>query len=461
VEAADPTHPADDLAREIELAVEQITDDDSKTPSPSGGDGGSFSRVVARLTSVNLVIIVAGLITGPVTARALGVEGRGDLAAITAILTVGPWLLDLGLSVWLGRERARGVSREELLGAALPAAVACSLVGVAAAVPLSHVLGNGRPVVTTFLQIGLFLMPISVVLQTLAGLAIGESRWGLIIANRVAGSVLPAFAIVALAVIGQLTVATAAAAYLLGALLGALLFLRAVDGMQRLVFDRARTAAAIRFGLRSWLSTVALTANSRLDLVLMAALVSSRELGLYAIAVTSASVTYGLIGAVSTALFPRVAEGDREIAARSSRITMTLVAFVGAALAVISPWLIPFVFGAPFADAVTMFVILQIATVPMAGAFVLSSALSAANNPAATMRAELVALVFAVPSLILFLPDYGGLLAAVVSLVAYVIRLLVQLRPARRAFSASYRSFLLPSPADAVWLRDLILRNVR
>ncbi|MEJ7785563.1 MAG: hypothetical protein WKF96_12225 [Solirubrobacteraceae bacterium] len=135
----------DDLAREIELAVEQITDDGSPAPWSGGGDReGSFSKVVARLTSVNAVILVAGLITGPITARALGVEGRGDLAAITALLTVGPFLLDLGLSVWLGRERPRGVSREELLGAALPVAFACSLVGVAAAIPLSHVLGNGR-----------------------------------------------------------------------------------------------------------------------------------------------------------------------------------------------------------------------------------------------------------------------------------------------------------------------------
>ena len=461
MEAADPTHPADNLAREIELAVEQITDDDSPAPSPGDGHRGSFSKVVARLTGVNAVILVAGLVTGPITARALGVEGRGDLAAITAILTVGPWLLDLGLSVWLGRERARGVSREELLGAALPVAFACSLIGVAAAIPLSHALGNGRPVVTTFLQIGLFLMPISVVLQTLAGLAIGESRWGLIIANRIAGSIVPAITIVVLAVLGHLTVATAAGAYLIGALLGALLFLRAVGGMRGLVFDRRRTAAATRFGIRSWLSTVALTANSRLDLVLMAALVSSRQLGLYAIAVTVASVTHGLIGAVSSALFPRVAEGDREIAARCSRITMAVVAIVGTGLVVVSPWLIPFVFGEAFADAVPMFIILQIASVPMVGAFVLSSALSAANNPAATMRAELVALAFAVPALILLLPAHGGLLAAVVSLIAYIIRLAVQLRPARQAFSSSYRSFLLPTPADLVWLKDLVRRTLR
>lgn len=404
------------------------------------------------------MLLLAGLITGPIVARALGADGRGDLAAITAVLTLGPWLLDFGLSLWLARERARGAGREELLGAVLPVAFACSLIGVVAAIPLSHALGQGRPVVTTFLQIGLFLMPVSVILQTLVGLVIGESRWGLVIATRVIGTVLPALAIVVLAVLGRLTVASAAAAYLIGALLGGLLLLQAVRGMGRLVFDRRRAAAASSFGVKSWLSTVAATANNRLDQVLMAALVPSRELGLYAIAVTVASVTSSLIGAVSSAQFPRVAEGEAGLTAQSLRITMGLVATAGMLLAVLSPWLIPFAFGKTFTDAVPMAVILLVASVPMAGTFVLTSALTAANNPGAAMRAELVALTFTIPALILFLPDYGGLLAAAVSLAAYTIRLCMQLPPARETFSTSYRALLLPTRADLIWLKNQLHR---
>lgn len=93
-----------------------------------GSDAGFFG-VVASLTGLNGVIILTGLVTGPITARALGAEGRGELAAIIVVLSLAPWVLDLGVSVWVGRERARGASRADVLGAALPVALACSMLG--------------------------------------------------------------------------------------------------------------------------------------------------------------------------------------------------------------------------------------------------------------------------------------------------------------------------------------------
>jgi len=404
------------------------------------------------LWGANVVIVLSGLIAGPITARALGVEGRGELAAITAVLTMVPWVLDLGLSLWIARERAIGRSRAELLGAALPPALACSLVGVAAAIPLSHALGGERAVVVTFLQIGLFLAPVSVVLQTLLGLAIGEARWRLLTAVRIVGSVLPVIVIVVLVVTGQLTVATAAVAYLCGGLVGSLIIVAVVRGAGRPRFDLRRARAATAFGAKSWLSTAAGTANNRLDQVLMAGLVTSRELGFYAIAVTVGGMTYGLIGAVSNALIPRVAMGDGDLAARSCRITVGTVALVAVLLAAVTPAMLPFVFGADFAGAVPMTLILLVASVPMAAAFVLAAALTAADDPGAAMRAEMVGLAFTVPALILLLPAYGGIAASVISLVAYGIRLAIQLTSAQRVFRRRWSSFVLPTAEDLRWL---------
>jgi len=416
-------------------------------PRPS-----SFARVVGRLWGANVVIVLSGLIAGPITARALGVEGRGELAAITAVLTMVPWVLDFGLSLWIARERAIGRSRAELLGAALPAALACSLIGVAAAIPLSHALGGGRDVVVTFLQIGLFLAPVSVVLQTLVGLAIGEARWRLFAAARIVGSVLPVIVIVVLLVTDQLTVGSAAAAYLGGGLVGSLIIVPVVRGAGRPRFDLRRARAATAFGAKSWLSTVAGTANNRLDQVLMAGLVTSRELGFYAIAVTVGGVTNGLIGAVSNALIPRVAMGDGALAARSCRVTVGTVALAGTLLAAVTPAMLPFVFGADFADAVPMTLILLGASVPMAAAFVLTAALNAADDPGAAMRAEVVSLAFTVPALIVLLPAYGGIGAAAISLVAYSIRLAIQLASAQRVFRRRWLSFVVPTVGDLRWL---------
>lgn len=431
-------------------------------PAASSRWIGGFANVVAGLTGINGLVLIAGLLTGPITARALGVDGRGELAAITAVLTMGPWLLDIGLSQWLARERALGRPRSELLGAAVPVAFAFALIGAISAVPLSHALGGGRETVTTFLQIGLFLMPVSVLLHMLVGLAIGESRWTLFGVSRLTGSFLPAAAIIVLALLGDLSVASAAMSFLVGGLVANLLLLRTIRGAGRLRFDRQRSLAATSFGAKCWLTTVAGSANNRLDQVLMAGLVASRELGLYAVAVTLASVTYSLAVAVGGALFPRVAGGDSLLAARSCRITVVVVFACGAALAAASPLLIPFVFGSDFQAATTMAVVLLAAGVPLALGTVLGSALSAANDPAAAMRAEVVALGLTVPALVVLLPVYGGTGAALVSFGAYSVRAAMQLRSAARRFEIPAGQFIIPNAEDLAWLltrtRELRLR---
>ncbi len=430
---------------------------------PEGAAPRDFAAVVGRLTGANAIAMLAGVASGPIIARALGTEGRGQLAAIVAVLTIAPWALDFGLTQWLSRERARGEGTGALLGAALPLALACSLIGVFGAIPISHALGAGHPVVVTFLQIGLFLMPVSVLLQSLVGLAIGESRWGLFAASKLVTSLLPLVAIVVLALAQRLTVASAATAVIGGGLLGNLLFLRVLRGTGRLRFSRTQTLAAGRFGARTWLSTLALAANNRLDQVLMAGLVSSRQLGLYAVAVSLASLTFSLLTAVASALTPRVAVGDGALAARSCRVTVAIVSAAGVGLAVTCPVLIPWLFGREFSGAVPMAVVLLVASVPMAAAFVLVMALAAANNPGAALRAELVGLALTVPALIVLLPSHGGLAAALISLVAYSARLAVALHAARGTFGVGWSSFVVPTRPDVAYVlaraRALVARR--
>jgi len=420
-----------------------------------------FASVVSRLAAVNGLAIVAALVSGPILARALGAEGRGELAAIVVVLTIAPWLLDLGLAHWVARERAMGRPRDEILGTVLPVAFVCSLVAVVAAVPLSHVLGGDREVVVVFLQVGFFLTPIGVVLFTLSGLVVGESRWDLLAAGRIIATVAPVLVLVALSLLDGLTVASAAATLLGGVLLSSMLPLILLRGVRRLPFSLRHARTAASFGVKSWLTSISVTANIRIDQVLMAGLVSSRELGLYAVAVSIASLTSGLIMAVSHALYPRVARGDGDLTARSCRVAIAIVAAAGLVLATAASWAIPFVFGDEFRDAVTMVLILLVASVPLSAAAILASGLTAAGDPAAPMRAELAAVAVTIPALIVFLPAYGGVGAAVISFVAYGVRFGMLLRSASRRFERSLMSFVLPTRADATWLARQLRRLAR
>ena len=125
----------------------------------------------------------------------------------------------------------------------------------------------------------------------------------------------------------------------------------------------------------------------------MAALVPSSELGLYAVAVTVSSITFALGAAVSGAIYPRVAAGDghaRRARRAASRCCSSPPSSV--VLAIVTPWLVPFMFGEEFRDAVPMALVLLASSVPAAATIVVTAALTAANEPAAPMRAELITL---------------------------------------------------------------------
>jgi O-antigen/teichoic acid export membrane protein len=199
---------------------------------------------------------------------------------------------------------------------------------------------------------------------------------------------------------------------------------------------------------------VASVANVRLDQLLMAGLVASGELGLYAVAVSVASLTSGLSSAVSQALYSRVAEGEGPLAARSCRLTVGLVAGAAVVLGLPAPSLVPFVFGSDFAGAVPMVLVLLAAGIPLAGTTVLAAALNAGNDPAATMRAELAGLALTVPALVVLLPAGGGLAAAYISLAAYSVRLAMLLRSARRSFGGRWRDYVVPTRADLGWITE-------
>ena len=122
----------------------------------------------------------------------------------------------------------------------------------------------------------------------------------------------------------------------------------------------------------------------------------------------------------------------------------------------------PFVFGSEFADAVPMVVVLLLASIPLAGATVVATALNAGNDPAATMRAELTGLALTVPALVVLLPAGGGLVAAYISLAAYSVRLAMLLGSAVRVFGGRARDFIVPTRADLGWLSEQVRwRRVR
>lgn len=418
-------------------------------------------RLAGRLMAVNTLVLVSGLVTGPLLAHALGPDGRGTLAAILVPLGIAPFILSLGLETYAGRQAARGEPLGLLFGSLGTLTLLIGAVGVAAAVPLAMFLAHGRHVVLVFLLVGFGLMPLALIQSLLFWMATGLERWRMVVVTRLVAPLVAVAGLAVLFVLGKLTVPSASIVTLAGGLLATLPLLPLVASLGRPRFSGAIAREGLVFGLKDWLAQISAVANLRLDQLVMIRLVSPSQLGLYAVAATLAGFSQVLTSSVSGATLPVVAQGDVGVAARSVRLTVMAIVALSVPVALVTPFAIPLIFGHDFAGAVPMAAVLLVAGVPLAGVNVLGRAMTNSGYPGAGAIAQGVAVGLTVPGLVLLVPVLGATGAALVSLVAYAASFAVSLALAPRRLGGSVRDFLVPTDDDLHWLWSRFLASAR
>jgi O-antigen/teichoic acid export membrane protein len=409
-----------------------------------------ISRTVAGLTVINVLGSATGFITGPLLARALGASGRGDLAAVVVPLTLAPSIIGLGIPGYAYRTLPQGKDVGEVMGSlALPLFV-LGLAAAAAGVPLADLLAGGRHAVRAYLIVVFVSMPVLLVGGLLLSSLSALRRWPSVMATNLLPFTIALLGIATMYVVGDLTVATAAAVTIAGSVVaigpGLPLLVRS-----RLRFRPSLAREGLSFGAKSWIGGLAATANGRLDQLLMITMVAPRVLGLYAVATTLAGASGLIGGALSPPLMARVASGESKLMAQAVRIMISTALVIGAVLAVLTPVLLSVLFGPQFRTAYGMALILLMAQVPLTGASVLSSALQADGAPLIPTVAEGLALIITVAGLVTLLRPLGGVGAALVSLAAYSTSFSFQVVMARRRIGVPIREFLVPTRADSRW----------
>jgi O-antigen/teichoic acid export membrane protein len=435
----------------LTVAVEEV----AAAPEPPKARA-RVSGVAALLTVTGMLAQGTGFITGPLLARALGAAGRGDLQAVVLPLALLPPLLGFGIAPYAFRTLPRGKKIEEVIPSLGLPLVVVGLVVAACAVPIADLLASGRETVRTFLIIGLAFTPITMLVLLLNTCMMALERWRAVAAINMIPFAVSLISTAVLFAIGDLTVATAATAGICGMVLQIVPGIPLVVKARRPTFRLALTRASISFGLKSWLGGLAQMANARLDQLVMIAFVPARQLGLYAVA-TTISMAYGLVsGALSPPLMQRVAAGERAMMAQAVRMTVVMTIALNLVVALVTPVLLPLLYGPQFAGALPMALVLLGASVPLAGASILSSALQADGEPVLPSVAEGIALVITGVGLFLLLPSLQGIGAAIVSLAAYSASFAFQLVVASRRIGAPIHDFLVPCRADLDWARGRV-----
>jgi O-antigen/teichoic acid export membrane protein len=394
-------------------------------PVPSAASGHRTVQA-AQTFLVRVVTYGLGFMVAVLIARTLGPTGRG---AYYILVTVSVTAVALGhvsveqanLYLW-----SRWTDRRQLAGASFLAALVLGFIvaGVAGVV----ILGPARAAVPLenpgLLWIALVGVPVQLAGLYGAGLLVAG---GWLRANNLsllASTVFHLGVIGALALNGWLDVRGVMVAWLVAALLVALLQWRGV--LAHLGFrppSRALLRRVASIGLRYHLGMVALYLILRVDIFMLNALTNITQVGLYSIAVTLAEATFLLTDSVGQAAVARQIEtggAEHHYTARITRTNFALSLLAVTVLTLAAPLAVPFVFGEEFRSTVGPLISLAPGIVAFATLRPLAVFGNQANQPGTITIAYLLSLLLNIALNATLIPILGIVGAGVASSVTYI-----------------------------------------
>lgn len=408
---------------------------------------------VALLSSASLLPTLLATLSGPLAARALGQDGRGQAAAVTAFAAGLPLLLSLGSALAIGQ---RAAVEPEKRSALYGSAILMSLIAVPFAIALSAAimvgpLGSLRGSVRLLAWLSLGVSPLAVLSLSVQQLLIAEGALGPIARMRSLPLAISFVLTVVLFFTEALTVTTYLATNLFAGLASFAVGLACLA-------ERPRTGYPLRdllgFGLRGFMGSVATMANSRLDQMIMVPVLGAAQLGNYAVAVSVASFPLAFGQAVSARSFGELATAKDRPAAASQYLRLTCL-IVGSAcllLALVTPVLVPLVYGRAFAGSVNPLLVLLPGITVLAIVHTSSTLLTILGRPGLNSWAEFCGVGVTLVGLLLLIEPLGILGAALVSTISYSSILAIHLTFLRRMGITG----VVPRQADIAFVRSRI-----
>jgi O-antigen/teichoic acid export membrane protein len=400
------------------------------------------------MTASSFLVPAAGVLTQPLLAQALGVAGRGQLAAALApaLLTVAVATLGLPDALTYYVAKIPHIVRPALWWTSIVTVClgAAALLAALLALPF---LSTGDPALGDLILLGMGLAIPSLVVGVFRGVATGRQMWSAVAAERLVNTVSRVVALMVLLILGKLTVVVALVVTCLAPVLSGLVYWRLLLRPPEVVAERLNAGTLrmlVSYGNKVWLGSVASMLLSRMAQILIAPLSSIEDLGLYSVATTISDLPLIVALAIAGALFGvNSATRDAAKMALTTRLTL-LVSVVGCAfLAVTTPWWIGPLFGREFTAALMPTLMLLLSAVLCVPGLMAATAIGAWGKPGARSVGLAVTLVVNVAALVLLVPATGVIGACWASLAGNVVMTAYMVVVASRVVGLPVRAFLV------------------
>jgi O-antigen/teichoic acid export membrane protein len=203
-----------------------------------------------------------------------------------------------------------------------------------------------------------------------------------------------------------------------------------------------------------WFGSVASMLLARISQVLMVPLSSAEDLGLFSVAVTVSDVPIIVAGAMAGALLGvNSRSSDPVQVAKASRFALLLTLTGCGALAALSPWGVPYLFGTDFAAAVVPTLMLLGAAVLCVPGFMVGAGLAAFGRPSLRSAGFTTTLIVNLTAFVLLVPPLGAIGACWAAIAGNIVMSAFMVIAASRVMHQPIHSFMVIRLADValVW----------
>jgi O-antigen/teichoic acid export membrane protein len=429
------------------------------------GSPGGFVAT-AQTLAANALILSINMLTGIITARALGPVGRGEQAAMTM------WPQLLAMTVTLGWPHAliyhlkrSPADSSKLFSAALLLATGLGLLSAVAGIGLLPFWLRQYPMpVIRFAQGVMLAAPLGQL--TLLTTAVLQAREQFVALNRMRYLTPLASLVVlsALAATRRLTPFTSVLAILLPGvpILGWMLALLCRLYRPRWHGLRNAYRQLLHYGMRAYGNDLLGTLGDQVDQVIVVGLLAPAQMGMYVVALSLSRILQLSHSAITWVLFPKAIglPADEVIAltGRAARASIGLSLLGATVLSLAAPVGLGVLYGPRFLDALPVFRILLFVIVLDGTTAVLAQSFMALGRPEIVTTMEGIGLGLSTALLLLLAPRCGLVGAGVALLAAAVVRFGLTLSAYPFILKSSLPR-LFPCRADLESLQHILQRQ--
>ncbi len=378
------------------------------------------------------VILVANAATAILVSRLVGAAGRGAFAQVVVFGTVTATLASFGIP-----EAAASTPKELGQTAWGPQIVTSFVVGVGWALllaPVAWIIALSESIRWPLLLMAI-LLPVRSAGLTAIFVVLAQGK---VILHQILITGIPVLTLLGIVIavaVGYTSSVTLAWVAVVGATVPSLATLALCGSIGVRLPDQSTFRSTMRFGARSWVSSLSTSLNQRLDQLILSVTIDPALVGVYANAATVASAALVAPTGTGPRLRWAVAKNDQ------AGVRRWLVAGIGASVGLglvasgAGYFLFEAIFGSDFSSGRPLTAVLALCAPLLATTRLLAMLITMKGSPGIVAIADLAGLVSGAATLVLLLPVLGLWAAVVGSVIGYSVALLVEAKPARRFVS--------------------------